>query len=109
MNPDYAIRCQHCNFLIQGAHLGDYEIVSYIGSGSFGDVYRAREPAPLSRMFALKILRPGMSSETDLKTFKEEAQRIANLQHEYILPVYGFGQLESEQPYFVMELATGTL
>ena len=107
-NPDYLLRCRDCDFLLKGAHIGDYEIISFIGRGGFGDVYEVLERPPLSRKLALKILQPNKSSEGTLDIFSDEARRIANLQHTNILPVYSFGRLE-ELPYFVMERATGTL
>jgi hypothetical protein len=52
--------------LVQGAHVGVYEVVSFVGAGSYGYVYKVREPAPLSRILALKVLR--------LDQFNEKAQ-----------------------------------
>ena len=48
-NPEAAKICQRCDFLVQGARIGIYEVVSYIGTGTYGHVYQVREPAPLSR------------------------------------------------------------
>jgi len=90
---------------VQGAHIGGYEVVSFIGAGSYGHVYKIREPAPLSRILALKVLRIDQFNEKALGSFFDEARRIADLQHPNILPVYNFGKLEDERPYLVMEYA----
>ena len=108
-NPDDAISCRHCNFLVEGAHVGSYQIVAFIGAGSYGHVYQVREPAPLSRILALKVLRIDQFNEKALGSFFDEARRIANLQHPNILPVYNFGQLEDGRPYLVMEYAPRTI
>lgn len=108
-NPAKATSCQRCDFLVQGAHIGIYEVVSFIGIGSYGHVYKVREPAPLSRILALKVLRVDQFNEKARESFFDEAQRIANLQHPNILPVYNFGQLEDGRPYLVMEYAPRTI
>ena len=108
-NPDTAISCTRCDFLVQGAHIGGYEVISFIGAGSYGHVYKVREPAPLSRILALKVLRFDQFNEKALGSFFDEARRIADLQHPNILPVYNFGQLEDDRPYLVMEYAPKTI
>jgi serine/threonine protein kinase len=109
-NPANVVSCQRCDFLVQGAHIGIYEIVSFIGAGSYGYVYKIREPNPLSRILALKVLRLDQFTEKAQANFFQEARRIANLQHPNILPVYNFGQIEeSQQPYLVMEYAPQTI
>ena len=109
-NPENATSCQRCDFLIQGAHVGIYEVVSFIGAGSYGYVYKVREPIPLSRILALKVLRLDQFNEKAQASFFQEARRIATMQHPNILPVYNFGQIEgSEQPYLVMEYAPQTI
>ena len=107
--PANAICCPRCDFLVEGAHIGIYEVVSFIGTGSYGHVYKVREPAPLSRILALKVLRIDQFNEKALGNFFDEARRIADLQHSNILPVYNFGQLEDERPYLVMEYAPQTI
>lgn len=87
-----------------------YEVVSFIGAGSYGYVYQVREPDPLGRILALKVLRHDQFSAKAQANFFQEAQRIANLQHPNILPVYNFGQIAGTQwPYFVMEYAPQTI
>ncbi len=108
-NPDGTTCCSRCGFLIQGAHIGMYEVVAFIGAGTFGYVYKVREPMPLSRLLALKVLRLDQSNEKAKVSFMQEARRIATMQHPNILPIYNFGRLENDQPYFVMEYAPQTI
>jgi serine/threonine protein kinase len=108
-NPDGVVCCQRCDFLVRGAHIGIYEVVSFIGAGSYGYVYKVREPPPLSRILALKVLRLDQFNEQAQANFFREAQRIASMHHPNILPIYNFGQLENEQPYLVMEYAPQTI
>lgn len=108
-NPASAKVCQRCEFLVRGARIGIYEVISFIGTGSYGQVYQVREPPPLSRLLALKVLRIDQYNEKARDSFFSEARRIANLQHPNILPVYNFGQLEDDRPYLVMEYAPRTI
>jgi serine/threonine protein kinase len=89
--------------------LGMYEIVSLLGTGSYGYVYKVRESRPLSRILALKVLRLDQTNAKVRTNFLQEARRIAMMQHPNILPVYNFGQLENGQPYIVMEYAPQTI
>jgi serine/threonine protein kinase len=108
-NPESAVTCRRCEFLVEGARIGTYQVTAFIGSGSYGYVYQVREAEPLSRTLALKVLRFDQLNEKALSSFFDEARRIANLQHPNILPVYSFGQLEDERPYLVMEYAPQTI
>ncbi len=108
-NPDGAVCCQQCDFLVQGACIGMYEVVAFIGVGTYGYVYKVREPMPLSRLLALKVLRLDQFNEKTQSSFMQEARRIATMQHPNILPIYNFGRLENGQPYFVMEYAPQTI
>jgi serine/threonine protein kinase len=96
--------------LIQGARLGNYEVIDFIGAGSYGYVYKIREPEPLNRILALKVLRLDQFNTRSQANFFQEAGRIAAMQHANILPIYNFGQVNgSQQPYFVMEYAPQTI
>ncbi len=55
-NPASATCCSRCDYLVEGARIGIYEVVSFLGAGSYGHVYQVREPAPLGRVLALKVL-----------------------------------------------------
>ena len=92
--------------LSAGRRLGDYEIVSQIGSGGMGVVYRARDTR-LGRLVAIKVLPAHLSADSDrLKRFEQEAQSAAALNHPNILAVYQLGSYQGA-PYLVSELLEG--
>jgi serine/threonine protein kinase/Tol biopolymer transport system component len=92
--------------LTTGAHLGPYEIVSALGAGGMGEVYRARDPR-LGRDVAVKVLPAAFSSDPDrLARFEHEARAAAALNHPNILAVYDIGR-HDEAPYIVSELLEG--
>jgi len=109
VNNSYTLRCRECDFFVKGARVNDYEMSGFLGRGGFGDVYAVSEPPPLQRTLALKVLRSDISQDMLTGVMRDEAQIIANLQHPHILPVYRFGTLENNRPYFLMEYAQKTL
>jgi eukaryotic-like serine/threonine-protein kinase len=92
--------------LASGLKIDGYEIVSLLGSGGMGEVYRARDSA-LKREVAIKVLPAFVSQDSDrLRRFKQEAQAAAALNHPNIMAVHGLGAFESS-PYLVSELLEG--
>ena len=92
--------------LAPGTHLGPYEILSPLGAGGMGEVYKARDPK-LDRLVAIKVLPPLLTSANDLLArFEREAKAVAALNHPNILGIYDFGT-EGEHTYAVMELLEG--
>jgi dipeptidyl aminopeptidase/acylaminoacyl peptidase len=88
--------------LASGTRIGPYEIVSPLGAGGMGEVYRARDPQ-LGRDVAIKILPTSFAGDPDrLARFEHEARTLASLNHPNIAHVYGF-----EQGALVMELLEG--
>ncbi len=82
------------------------EILSLIGKGGMGAVYRARQPA-LDRVVALKILPPQVATGSNfVERFNREARALAKLNHPNIVAVYEFGQAGGLS-YFVMEYVDG--
>ena len=76
--------------LTPGARLGPYEILSAIGAGGMGEVYRARD-TKLNREVALKVLPEAFTLDPDrLARFKREAQVLAALNHPNIAAIHGF-------------------
>ncbi|MFZ0197687.1 MAG: serine/threonine protein kinase, partial [Candidatus Sulfotelmatobacter sp.] len=74
--------------LTSGTKLGPYEIVSPLGAGGMGEVYRARDPR-LKREVAVKVLPQTFSSDGDrLRRFEQEALATAALNHPNILAVF---------------------
>lgn len=89
-----------------GTKLGPYEILSLIGEGGMGQVYKARD-ARLNRTVAIKVLPQHISSKPDLKVrFEREAQTLASLSHPHICPVFDVGQ-QGDADYLVMEYLEG--
>ncbi len=92
--------------LTPGRCLGPYEIVSLIGAGGMGEVYRARDPR-LGRDVALKIIRGERVEGADgLRRFEREARAIASLNHPSILTVHDVGT-DGGTAYVVTELLEG--
>src|SRR6202522_103796 len=92
--------------LSAGLKIDGYEIVSLLGAGGMGEVYRARDSA-LKREVAIKVLPAFVSQDPDrLRRFKQEAQAAAALNHPNILAVHGLGASEGT-PYLVCELLEG--
>src|SRR4029450_14000157 len=89
-----------------GSRLGDFEIISEIGRGGMGVVYRARQLS-LHRVVALKILPAAFGNdEKVIARFQREAQAAARLHHTNVVPVYAQGQHEGHF-YYAMELIDG--
>ncbi len=94
------------SLLIPGTKLGDYEIVSQLGEGGMGVVYRARD-LRLERPVAIKVIREHVLADgSRLKRFEQEAQAAAALNHPSILAVHQFGAYQGA-PYLVSELLEG--
>jgi serine/threonine protein kinase len=92
--------------LTQGSRLGPYEILSLLGAGGMGEVYRARD-SKLDRYVAIKVLPESVASDPDkLGRFEREAKAIAALSHPNILAIHDFGTQEGVA-YAVMELLEG--
>jgi len=76
--------------LSAGTRLGPYEMLSQLGAGGMGEVYRARDTR-LNRDVALKILPEGFALDPDrVMRFAREAQMLASLNHPHIAAIYGF-------------------
>jgi eukaryotic-like serine/threonine-protein kinase len=89
-----------------GARLGPYEVLSLIGAGGMGEVYRARDTR-LDRMVALKVLAPQLSSDAEFRDrFTREAKAISALNHAHICGLHDIGR-EHDIDYLVLELLEG--
>ena len=92
--------------LSAGTRLGPYEILSPLGAGGMGEVYRARDER-LKRDVAIKVLPASFSVDPDrLRRFEQEAQAAGVLNHPNITAVYDIGTHEGA-PYVVQELLEG--
>ncbi len=99
--------------LTPGTRLGPYEIVSALGAGGMGEVYRARD-SKLKRDVAIKVLLAAVANDPDrLARFSREAQVLASLNHPNIAAIYGLedapstGSGQADVRALVMELVEG--
>ncbi len=86
--------------------LGPYAIVSELGRGGMGVVYKAYEPA-LQRYVAIKALTPALSHQPELvERFLREARAMAAVTDPHVLPIYRIDE-DAEGPWFAMEWVDG--
>jgi serine/threonine protein kinase/tetratricopeptide (TPR) repeat protein len=91
---------------VSGSRLGPYEIVSPLGQGGMGEVYRAHDPR-LGRDVAIKVLPANVASDPDSRErFEREAKAISQLSHPHICTLYDIGE-HGGQHFLVMELLEG--
>ena len=92
--------------LSAGTRLGSYEILSALGAGGMGEVYRARD-TKLHRDVAIKVLLPAVADDPDrLARFSREAHVLASLNHPNIAHIHGLEDSSSVRA-LVMELVEG--
>jgi len=92
--------------LAPGTRLGPYEIVSPLGAGGMGEVYRARDTR-LGRDVAVKVLPGHRSSSAEVRSrFEREARTVSSLNHPHICTLHDVGR-EGDTDYLVMELIEG--
>lgn len=89
-----------------GEKIGDYEVVSVLGFGATGTVYLAQH-AVLKKLFAVKVLNGELAFMPEfVRVFQHEAQIVAALNHENIVPVHNFGECGGFY-YYVMDFVNG--
>jgi serine/threonine-protein kinase len=87
--------------------IGKYQIISRIGQGAMGEVFKAHDPL-LNRMVAVKTISSSLGTESELRRrFLREAQSAARLNHPNIITVLDFGE-EQGQIFMAMELLEGS-
>ncbi|HSE65129.1 MAG TPA: protein kinase [Thermoanaerobaculia bacterium] len=89
-----------------GARLGPYEIVSSVGAGGMGEVFRARDTR-LGRDVAVKIITGTQAGDSDsIRRFEKEARAVASLSHPNIVPLFDIGEQNGIR-YAVCEFVEG--
>ena len=89
-----------------GTHIGAFEIVSSLGVGGMGEVYRARD-RKLNREVAIKVLLPHLIEDPDrIARFRREAQVLASLNHPNIAHIHGIEEADGITA-LVLELVEG--
>lgn len=83
-----------------------YEIISELGRGGMGVVYKAHDPL-LNREVAIKLIPPAMLSTESEQRFQREAQLVAQMDYPAVVPIHDFGKHEGSL-FFVMPVVQGT-
>ncbi|MGH9369162.1 MAG: serine/threonine-protein kinase, partial [Thermoanaerobaculia bacterium] len=92
--------------LATGSRLGPYEIVSAVGAGGMGEVYKAKDTR-LDRTVAIKVLPAHLSQNAEVRQrFEREAKTISSLSHPHICALYDVGHQDGVD-YLVMEYLEG--
>src|SRR5438445_9214726 len=92
--------------ILTGKRLGPYEVLSAIGAGGMGEVYRAKDTR-LDRVVAIKVLPDRLASRPELRErFDREARTIASLNHPHICTLYDIGHQDGTD-FLVMEYLEG--
>jgi len=88
--------------------VGAYRIVSQVGHGGMGAVYRAqRDSGDFDHTVAIKLIRPGALSAALIERFKQERQILAELAHPNIARLFDGGTTINGEPFIVMEFVDG--
>ncbi|HET6372922.1 MAG TPA: protein kinase, partial [Candidatus Polarisedimenticolia bacterium] len=92
--------------LASGTRLGPYEILSAVGAGGMGEVYRAKDTR-LDRVVAIKVLPESATANTELRErFEREARAVSSLNHPHICTLHDIGRHEGID-FLVMEFVEG--
>ena len=92
--------------LAPGLRLGPYEIVSPVGAGGMGEVYRARDTR-LDRTVAIKVLPPQVAGDAEFRErFEREARAVSQLNHPHICTLHDVGR-EDATDFLVLEYLEG--
>src|SRR5262245_13704447 len=92
--------------LAPGTRLGPFEVLSLVGAGGMGEVYRARD-SRLGRDVAIKALPENLAADAERLTgFAREARLLASLNHPNIAAIYGLEEVAGQR-YLVLEYVEG--
>lgn len=92
--------------LVGTTYLGKYELLSVLGAGGMGVIYKARQVF-LDRVLAIKMLKNKFASPKARMRFHQEAKAAAALNHPGIVAINDFGIDDEDRPYMVMEYVQG--
>jgi eukaryotic-like serine/threonine-protein kinase len=105
-SPPFALSSSQSMNIDRGSRLGPYEVVSALGAGGMGEVWRGKDTR-LDREVAIKVLSESLSSNAQLRIrFEREAKLISSLNHPHICTLFDIGH-ENGVDYLVMELIDG--
>lgn len=90
------------------ARIGAYRVTGLIGQGGMGAVYRGeRDIGDFEHVAAIKVIRPGASSDALVRRFRHERQTLARLVHPHIARLLDGGETDAGEPFIVMEFVEG--
>lgn len=90
--------------------VGPYRLLSPLGEGGLGVVWKAEQSHPIRRQVALKLIRPGLHLNREvLARFEQERELLAKMSHPGIAALYDAGTSEDGRPWFAMELLSGEI
>lgn len=98
-SPEYRFKQAH-------EHIDRFEILSILGQGGMGVVYKAHDPI-LDKDVALKLIRSDLGSYNIQLRFQQEAKALKNLKHNSIPEIYDFAISEDGDPFMVIEFIKG--
>ena len=107
MSEDSPAMSQVGQSVSSGDHLGPYELTNLLGQGGMGEVWAAKQSAPIRRQVAIKLIRSGFETPGILLRFNQERQALAAMDHPGIAKVLDAGATADNRPYFVMEWVEG--
>jgi len=87
--------------------VGPFRLLSLLGRGGMGSVYLAARQEDFEQRVALKLLSPGLASESTIRRFEAERQILARLEHPNIARLLDGGTSAEGLPYFAMEVVEG--
>lgn len=92
----------------QPHHIGAYRILRLLGRGGMGSVYMGeRASDDFDHVVAIKLIKPGLLSDTLIERFRRERQILAGLNHQHIAHLHDGGETDEGAPYIVMEYVDG--
>lgn len=105
--PEETVSARKRDFEVGDMVAERYQIVSVIGEGGMGLVFKAKHIL-MNRFVALKIIKSDLiSNQTLMQRFHQEAQAVSKLQHQNIVTVYDYGVTAHGTPYLVMDFLDG--
>ncbi|MGH7176191.1 MAG: serine/threonine protein kinase, partial [Tepidisphaeraceae bacterium] len=87
--------------------IGPYRVLELLGSGGFGEVYKAERRQPMRQMVAIKVIKLGFDTKEIIARFNSERQALARMDHPNVAKVLDAGTTDNGRPYFVMEYVPG--
>jgi len=89
------------------ANIGPYHILSLLGAGGMGEVYKAERRGPLRQVVALKIIKMGFDTREVVARFNSERHVLARMDDPHVARVLDAGVTDTGRPYFAMEYVPG--